>query len=148
MDKQYRTHWKETEARIRDMQESNSAQAQQLAENPRCSQLERQELHVANETRLQLEAPTIRLSQDMEHKTMSDMLQKEQEVQRLRMQTDKQPDRLKERWKKQVSQAATYKAMIHALHTELANHQEKSELKKGHYMNPPRPIVDMEPEIS
>ena len=40
-----------------------------------------------------------------------------------------QPEQLKEKWKQQTSQTATYKAEIHALHSELANMAEKSELK-------------------
>ena len=50
-----------------------------------------------------------------------------------------------------MSQQATYEAEIHALHTEIANMAEKSELKatpsaKMCSVERPRPVVDAEPE--
>ena len=82
MDKQFLTRWGEAEG-LWDMRESNSAQAQQLAESLQQSELEHQQLHIANEKRLQLEAQTLRMLQDMEHQALSTVRQKEEEVQRL-----------------------------------------------------------------
>ena len=69
------------------------------------------------------------MSQTVEQQALSVSHQTEQEAQYLRCHTDAQPEHLREQWKRQVSQAATYKAEIHALHTELQNGQEKSELR-------------------
>ena len=79
----------------------------QLAANLQHCELHSQEVHIANEKRLQLEA------QDMEHRALSMAHQREETIQGLRHHTDKQPDHLKTQWKRQVSQAATYKAKIH-----------------------------------
>ena len=59
MDKQFQTRWRQTEAKLRDMSESNSAQVQILAASLRESELEHQQLHTANERRLQLEAQAL-----------------------------------------------------------------------------------------
>ena len=61
---------------------------------------------------------------------------------------------MKEQWKQQLSdsyQAATYKAEIHALNSELANMAEKSELKatlseKRISIEGTKPTVEAEPE--
>ena len=74
------------------MQKSNRAQAQQLAESLRQNQLEHQDLHITDEQRLQLEAHTFRMSQDMERKAMSALQQKDQDVQCLRQHTDEQKE--------------------------------------------------------
>ena len=71
------------------------------------------------------------MPQDMEQQTLNVVQLKEQETQRVRIHIDAQPEPLKEQWKRQVSQAATYKAEIHALHTELRNVQKASELNSG-----------------
>ena len=107
-------------AQMRVMQKSNSAQVQQLADSLRCNELEYQKFHTVNETRLQLEAQTLRASQvlDVEHQTLSSACQGEQETQLLRNHTDAQPEHLKEQWKRHVAQVAAYKAEIHALHSE------------------------------
>ena len=55
MDRQLQA--RQAEAKLRDMCESNSTQAQTLAASQRESELEHQQLHTANERRLQLEAP-------------------------------------------------------------------------------------------
>ena len=59
------------EAQLRDMYESNSAQVQQLAESLHKSELEHQQLHIANPRRLQLEAQTLSMSQDMEQQALN-----------------------------------------------------------------------------
>ena len=50
-------------------------------------------------------------------------------VQELRRQADEQPDMHKLLWKKQLSQQADYRAVIHELHTELLNMRQRSEMK-------------------
>ena len=87
--------WREAEAKLRDMCESNSAQAQQLAASLQRSELEHWQLHTANERRLQFEAKTLQMSQDMEHQALSIAHQREQEVQQLGDQSEVQPDHLK-----------------------------------------------------
>ena len=129
MDKQFQTCWSQAEAQLRDMYESNSAQVQQRVQSLHKSELERQQLHIANERRLQLEAQTLRMSQDTEQQTLSIAHEREVEAQQLQDKSTAQPQLLKERWKQQVSQMATYKAEIHALRTELTNMTEKSELQ-------------------
>ena len=102
----------------------------------------------ANERRLQLEAQTLRMSQDMEHQALSVAHQREQKIQRLKDQSEAQLDQ----WKQQISQMATYKAQIHALHTELQNITEKSALQAALSArmiskDAPRPIVESEQEV-
>ena len=50
-------------------------------------------------------------------------------IHELRRQADKQPDKQKLLWKRQLSQQADYRAEIHELHTELLNMREKSEMR-------------------
>ena len=150
MDKQFQAHWRQAEAELRDMCEFNSAQAQILAASLRESELEHQQLHTAIERRLQLEAQALRRSQDLEQEALSITRQREAEVQQLQDKTDAQPQLLKEQWRQQMSQAATYKAEIHALHTEIANMAEKSELQatlsaKMCSTDGSRPVVEAEP---
>ena len=88
----------------------------------------------------------------MEHQALSMAHQSEEEAHRLRGQSEVRPDHLKAQRKQQVSQAATYKAEIHALHTELRNITEKSELQaivsaRMVSMDASRPIVESEPEV-
>ena len=54
--KQLQTRWKEVEAQLRDMLESNSAHVQQFAASLQQSESEHQQLHIAIEGRLQLDA--------------------------------------------------------------------------------------------
>ena len=56
MDKHYKTHWKEAELEIQDLQESNNAHSLALGEN----QQEHQDVHTECDIRLQLKAQTIR----------------------------------------------------------------------------------------
>ena len=83
-------------------QKANEVQAamdkQQLAASLQRSELEHQQLHTANERRLQLEAQTLRTSQDLEQQALS------------MYQSAVRPDQVKTQWKQQISQTATYKA--------------------------------------
>ena len=54
--------------------------------------------------------------------------EREVDLRELKDQSAAQPQLLKAQWKSQMSQQANYKAEIHALNTEIANTQEKSEL--------------------
>ena len=49
MDKQFQTRWRQTEAELRDLCESNSSQAQTLAAKLQETQLEHQQLYTAQE---------------------------------------------------------------------------------------------------
>ena len=68
------------QTQLRGTYESNSAQVQQLAESLHKSELEHQQLHAANERRLQFEAQALRMSQDMEQQALSIAHQCEVEV--------------------------------------------------------------------
>ena len=57
MDKRFQTRWRQAEAELRDLRESNSAEAQTLAVRLREIELEHQQPHTANERHMQLEAP-------------------------------------------------------------------------------------------
>ena len=118
------------------MYESNSAQARHLAASLRESEVERQQLHAANERCLQLEAQTLRRSQDLQQEALSLANQCEVEVQHLQDKTEAQPQLLKAQWQNQMSQTATCKAEIHAWRAEIANMAEKSELPSDfpHYI--------------
>ena len=89
MDKEFQTRWRQADAQLKNMYESNSAQVQQRAVRQQRSELEHQQLHIANEQRLHLEAQTPRMSQNMEHQTLSIPHQKEQQTQRLRDQSER-----------------------------------------------------------
>ena len=150
-DKQFQACWRRAEAELRDTYESSGAQAQILAANLREGDLEHQQLHTADERRLQLEAQALRRSQDLEQEAFSIAHQREVEVRQLQDQSEAQPPLLKEQWKNQMSQQATCKAEIHALHTEIANMTEKSELQEtlsakmcSCSIESPRPIVEAE----
>ena len=149
-DKKLQARWREAEDQLRDMHESNNAQVQQLAESLQQNELEHQHLHTASERdACKLEAKALRMSQDTQHQALSMVHQVEEEVQRLRDHTGAQPDHLKAQWKKQVCQAATYKAETHALHTDLP---EKSELQatlsaKMISVDTSRPSAESEPEV-
>ena len=124
MAKQYRAYWKEAEGQIRDTRESKSAEGQQLVESASWST---RSCTLQMRARLQLEA--LRMSQEIERKTLIAMQQTEHEIHRLQDCQDAEPVQLNKQWKKQVPQAASYKAGIHALQTELMSVQEKSEPK-------------------
>ena len=144
MDKQFQVRWRQAEADLWDMCDSNSAQVQILAASLRKSELQWNTTSYI----LPLEAQALRRSQDLEQEALSIAHQCEVEVQQLQDKTDAQPQSLKEQWKQQMSQTATHKAEIHALHTELANMAEKSELQAtlsakmcsvGNLLNTPGP---------
>ena len=59
MDKRFQARWRQAEAELRDVCESNSAQVQTLAARLRESELEHFQLHTANERQSQLEAQAL-----------------------------------------------------------------------------------------
>ena len=71
----------------------------------------------------------LRRSRDLEHEAFSIAQEREIELRQLQSQAVAQPELLKAQWKSQMSQQATKKAEIHALHTEIANTNAKSELQ-------------------
>ena len=144
IDKQFQARWRQAEAQPRDMCESNSAQLQQLADRlHNKSELEHQQLHTANERRLQLETQALKVSQDMEQ-------------QRSRSATTTGPISSTAGPNESILEATVVskgrlEAETHALHTELANMAEKSELQttlsaKMISLESPRPTVEVEPE--
>ena len=133
------------------MYESGGVQAQQLAETLHKNDLEHQQVLIANARRLQLEAQTVRMSQDMEQQTLSVAHQREVKLRRLQDKSTPQPEQLKENRKQQLSQTATSKAEIHALHTEFASMEKKFEFKttlsaKMINKEGPRPTVEIQTE--
>ena len=59
MDKQLQIRWRQAEAELRNLCESNTAQVQTFAARLRESELEHQQLHTANERQMQLEAQSL-----------------------------------------------------------------------------------------
>ena len=63
MDQHYKAKWRQAEAALRDLCQSNSAQVQSLASKLQETHLEHQQLHTAQERQLQLEAQALRQAQ-------------------------------------------------------------------------------------
>ena len=83
-----------------------------------------------NGRQLQLEAQTLRRSQDLEQQSARIAHEREVELRELqKQQAAAQPQLLKRQSKQQMSQQATYKAKIYVLNTEIVNMKEKSELQ-------------------
>ena len=83
------------------------------------SELEHQQLRAANEKQLQSDpGPSLR---HLEQQASRIAHEREVELRELQDQSAAQSQLLKAQWKNQMSQQATYKAAIHALHTEIAN---------------------------
>ena len=106
----------ESETQIGVMQESNSAQVHQLADYI-ASSWNTKNCTLPMSDAYSWRRKNLRTSPDMEQQTLSIAHQREQKVRRrLRLHKDTQLDHHKEQWKRQVSQAATYKAEIQTLH--------------------------------
>ena len=91
--------------------------------------VEHQQLHDAQERRIQLEAQALREAHQLEQQAAHTAQEYQDMVQALRQHADDQPDKEKLLWKRHLSQQADYRAEIHELHTELLNMREKSETK-------------------
>ena len=134
MDQHYKTRWRQAEADLKALCQSNSAQVQSFASKLRETNEEHQQLHTANERQLRLEAQTLREAQQHELQAAQSTQEYENMVQdsqdqELRRQADEQPNIRKPLWKRQLSQQSTYRAEIHELHTEMLNMKEKSEMQ-------------------
>ena len=129
MDQQYKAKWQQAESDLKALCKSNSAQVQSFASKMHETNVEHQQLHDAQERRIQLEAQALREAHEYELQAAQTAQEYQDMVQALRRQSEDQPDKEKLLWKRHLSQQADYKAEIHELHTELLNMRERSEMK-------------------
>ena len=129
MDQHYKAKWRQAEADLNALCQSNSAQVQSLAAKLHQTNLEHHELHTAQERQLRLEAQALRQAQEQEHQAAQMTQEHELAIQELRRQAEEQPDIQKTLSKRHLSQQSTYKAEIHELYTEILNMREKSEMQ-------------------
>ena len=128
MDQHYKAKWRQAEADLRALCQSNSAQVQSLASKLHETNEEHQQLHTAHERQLRLEAQALREAQQQEQQAAQMTHEHEYAIRELRRQAEEQPEIQKRLWKRQLSQQSTYKAEIHELYTEMLNMREKSEM--------------------
>ena len=153
MDQHYKAKWRQAEADLKALCQSNSAQAQSLAAKLQETNLEHHELHTAQEKQPRLEAQALRQAQEQEHQAAQVAQEHELAIQELRCQAEEKPAIQKTLRKRQLSQQSTYKAEIHELYTEMLNMREKSEtqshlaahMRKLEHSLPSR-SVESEPE--
>ena len=131
MDQQFKAKWQKAESDLKALCQSNSAQVQSFASKMHETNVEHQQLHDAQERRIQLEAQALREAHLQEQDAAHTAQEYQQMVQALRQHADEQPDKEKLLWKRHLSQQADYRAEIHELHTELLNmrERERSEMK-------------------
>ena len=86
---------------------------------------EHQQLHTAQERQPRLEAQALREARQRELQAAQSTQECENMVEELRRRVDEQPDIRKLLWKRQLSQQSFYRAEIHELHTEIAQHEGK-----------------------
>ena len=129
MDQHYKAKWRQAEADLKALCQSNSAHVQSLAVKLQETNLEHHELHTAQERQLRLEAQALREAQEQEQLAVQVTQEHELAIQELRRQVEEQPAIQKTLWKRQLSQQSTYKAEIHELYTEMLNMREKSEMQ-------------------
>ena len=153
MDQRYKAKWRQAEADLKALCQSNSTQVQSLASKLHETNLEHQELHTARERQLRLEAQTLRETQQHEQQATQMTQEHEYATQELRRQAEEQPAIQKILWKRQLSQQSTYKAEIHELYTEMLHMREKSEMQSHLTANMskleysvPNKSVESEPE--
>ena len=129
MDQDYKAKWRQAEADLKALCQSNSDHVQSLASKLHETNVEHQELRTAHERQLRLEAQALREAQQQEQQTAQMTQEHEYAIQELRRQAEEQPAIQKLLWKRQLSQQSTYKAEIHELYTEMLNMREKSEMQ-------------------
>ena len=132
MDQQYKAKWRQAEADLKALCQSNSAQAQSLAPKLQETNLEHHELYTAQERQLRLEARALRQAQEQEQQAAQMTQERElaiQDFRRQASQAEEQPELRKLFWRRQRSQQSTYKAEIHELCSEMLNMHEKSEMQ-------------------
>ena len=91
MDQDYKAEWRQAEADLKALCQSNSAQVQSLAAKLQETNLEHQKLHTAQEGQLRLEAQTLRQAQEQEQQAAHMTQEHEFAVQELRRQAEEQP---------------------------------------------------------
>ena len=129
MDQHYKAKWRQAEADLKALCQSNSAQVQSLAAKLQETNLEHHELYTAQERQLRLEAQALRQAQEQEQQAAQMTQEHELAIQEFRRQAEEQPELHKSLWRRQLSQQSTYKAEIHELYTEMLNMREKSEMQ-------------------
>ena len=129
MDQHYKAKWQQAETDLKALCKSNSAQVQSFASKMHETNAEHQQLHDAQERRIQLEAQALREAHQHEQQAAQAAQEYQDMVQALRRHADDQPDKEKLLWMRHLSQQADYRAEIHELHTELLNMKERSEMK-------------------
>ena len=107
MDQHYKAKWRQAEADLKALCQSNSAQVQSLASKLHETNLEHQELHTAHERQLRLEAQALREAQQQEQQAAQMTQEHEYAIQELRRQAEEQPAIQKILWKRQLSQQST-----------------------------------------
>ena len=127
MDQHHKAKWRQAEANVQALCQSNSAQAQSLASKLQETNLEHHELHTAQERQLRLEAQALRQAQEQEQQAAQLTHEHEIAIQEFRRQAEEQPELHKLLWRRQLSQQSTYKDEIHELYTEMLDMREKSE---------------------
>ena len=151
MDQHYKAKWRQAEADLRDLCQSNSTQVQPLASKLQETNLKHQQLHTAQERQLQLEAQTLRQTQVEEQQAAAITREHGLAIQEFKRQAEEQPELLKLQWRRQLSQQSSYKVEIHELFAEMLNMREKSETK-SHLsaqmcrLETPNRSVESEPE--
>ena len=129
MDQHYKAKWRQAEADLKALCQSNSTQLQSLASKLQETNLEHEQLYTVQERQLQLEAQALRQAQNEEQQAAATAREHELAIQEFKRQAKEQPELLKLQWRRQLSQQSSYKAEIHELYTEMLNMREKSEMK-------------------
>ena len=125
MDQHFKAKWQKAESDLKALCQSNSAQVQSFASKMHETNVEHQQLHDAQERRIQLEAQALRAAHLQEQEAAHTAQEHQRMVQALRQYADEQPDKEKILWKRHLSQQADYRAEIHELHTELHEYERE-----------------------
>ena len=98
MDQHYKAKWRQAEADLKALCQSNSAQVQSLAAKLQETNLEHHELHTAQERQLRLEAQALRQAQEQEQQAAQVTQEHELAIRELRRQAEEQPAIQKTLW--------------------------------------------------
>ena len=98
MDQHYQAKWRQAEADLKALCQSNSAQAQSPASKLQETNLEHQQLHTVQERQLQIEAQALRQAQNEEQQAATIACEHELAIQDLKRQAEEQPELLKLHW--------------------------------------------------
>ena len=116
---QYKAKWRQAEADLEALCQSNSAHLQSLAANLQETSMEHHELYTAQERQLRLKAQALREAQVQEQQAAQMTQEHEYAIQEPRRQAEEQPAIQKTLWKRPLSQQSIYKAETHELFTEM-----------------------------